>query len=138
MKRLLVWLCCTVAAATVVLGGFILSNENRRRKFASMLDVGVCMAMSRVCSHTIEERVEAIAKKKPWLSSKAAQSGGALRIFVFKSERVVELNAPGWSSSVRYPMTGFSGMLGPKLQEGDGQIPEGVYGVEEKQTPVVE
>ena len=29
-----------------------------------------------------------------------------------------------------YPMTGFSGTLGPKLKEGDGQIPEGVYGIE--------
>ena len=24
-----------------------------------------------------------------------------------------------------YPFTGFSGGLGPKLREGDGQIPEG-------------
>jgi murein L,D-transpeptidase YafK len=27
-------------------------------------------------------------------------------------------------------MTAFSGTLGPKLREGDGQIPEGVYGIE--------
>ena len=29
-----------------------------------------------------------------------------------------------------YPFTGFSGGLGPKLREGDGQIPEGVYAIE--------
>ena len=29
-----------------------------------------------------------------------------------------------------YPFTGFSGGLGPKLLEGDGQIPEGVYAIE--------
>ena len=29
-----------------------------------------------------------------------------------------------------YPFTGFSGGLGPKLWEGDGQIPEGVYAIE--------
>lgn len=28
-------------------------------------------------------------------------------------------------------MTGTSGTLGPKREEGDGQIPEGVYGVED-------
>ena len=29
-----------------------------------------------------------------------------------------------------YPFTGFSGKLGPKLKEGDKQIPEGIYEVE--------
>jgi len=29
-----------------------------------------------------------------------------------------------------YPFTAMSGVLGPKLQEGDKQIPEGIYGVE--------
>lgn len=29
-----------------------------------------------------------------------------------------------------YEFTGFSGELGPKLEEGDGQIPEGLYGIE--------
>ena len=116
----------------IAVSALILANENLRRKIASMLDVGVCMATSRFCPHTItiDERIAAIEKKKPWLASKSVQSGGALRIFVFKSERVVELAAPGWESPIRYQMTGFSGTLGPKLQECDGQMPEGVYGVE--------
>jgi len=29
-----------------------------------------------------------------------------------------------------YPFTAISGVLGPKLKEGDKQIPEGIYGVE--------
>lgn len=29
-----------------------------------------------------------------------------------------------------YPFTGSSGLLGPKLREGDGQIPEGIYRIE--------
>lgn len=29
-----------------------------------------------------------------------------------------------------YPFTGFCGVLGPKLERGDGQIPEGLYGIE--------
>lgn len=50
-------------------------------------------------------------------------------VLVFKRDRRVELHAPGWSDPLVYPMTGFSGTLGPKLREGDGQIPEGVYAV---------
>ena len=30
----------------------------------------------------------------------------------------------------RYSFTGFSGGSGPKLREGDGQIPEGIYAIE--------
>ena len=130
MTKFLIWHCCAAMAAMIVAGGLAFTNENRRRKVVSMLDVGCCVAMSRVCSYTIEERIEAIEKKKPWLYAMAARSDGVLRILVFKSERVVELCAPGWEAPLRYPLTGFSGTLGPKLQEGDLQIPEGVYGVE--------
>lgn len=129
-KKVLIWCCYAAIAIMIAVGAEILLHENRRRKVASMLDAGVCMVSARVCPHTIDGRIAAIEKKKPWLSSKAKRSGGALRIFVFKSERVAELVAPGWESPIRYPMTGFSGTLGPKLQEGDGQIPEGVYDVE--------
>lgn len=47
-------------------------------------------------------------------------------LLVFKAERSVELWAQG--AFIRsYKMTAFSGTLGPKLAEGDGQIPEGFY-----------
>lgn len=49
----------------------------------------------------------------------------------FKSERRVELWARDdkhdWRNIHNYPLTAFSGRLGPKLRENDGQIPEGVY-----------
>jgi hypothetical protein len=32
-----------------------------------------------------------------------------------------------WKHIKTYPFTGFSGKLGPKLREGDKQIPEGIY-----------
>lgn len=52
-------------------------------------------------------------------------------LLAFKSERKVELwarndNQP-WHHIHNYPLTGFSGRLGPKLRENDKQIPEGVY-----------
>jgi hypothetical protein len=49
----------------------------------------------------------------------------------FKSERRVELWArdikQSWRNIHNFPLTAFSGRLGPKLKENDGQIPEGVY-----------
>lgn len=49
----------------------------------------------------------------------------------FKSERRVELWArdanSSWKNIHHYPLTAFSGRLGPKLKENDGQIPEGIY-----------
>lgn len=49
----------------------------------------------------------------------------------FKSERRLELWARDtkqpWRNIHSYPLTAFSGRLGPKLKENDGQIPEGVY-----------
>lgn len=35
-----------------------------------------------------------------------------------------------WVSVRTYPTLALSGVLGPKLREGDNQVPEGVYGVE--------
>lgn len=52
-------------------------------------------------------------------------------LLAFKSERKVELWAKDfedrWKHIHNYPLTGFSGRLGPKLRENDKQIPEGVY-----------
>lgn len=52
-------------------------------------------------------------------------------LLAFKSERKVELWAKNesdrWTHIHNYPLTGFSGRLGPKLKENDRQIPEGIY-----------
>ena len=52
-------------------------------------------------------------------------------LLAFKSERKVELWAKNseesWVHIHNYPLTGFSGRLGPKLRENDKQIPEGIY-----------
>ena len=87
-------------------------------------------AIAKVSRHTVDGRITAILKKKPHLKETAKISGGKLGILVFKNERRVEVHAPGWKTPREYPMTAFSGTLGPKLREGDRQIPEGVYGIE--------
>jgi len=54
-----------------------------------------------------------------------------IALLAFKSERKVELWAKNldqnWKHIHDYPLTGFSGRLGPKLRVNDKQIPEGVY-----------
>jgi L,D-transpeptidase-like protein len=49
----------------------------------------------------------------------------------FKLERELQLLASGSGRDLTfirtYPILGMSGTLGPKLREGDGQVPEGIY-----------
>ena len=103
-------LCVVVGVAGLFCGRYCLSRVIVRQSVAS--------------------RTKAIARAKPWISDVARQARGRLTVFVFKKERFVEVHAPGWAKPRLYEMTGFSGRLGPKLREGDGQIPEGIYGIE--------
>jgi hypothetical protein len=54
-----------------------------------------------------------------------------IALLAFKSERKVELwgknSDQEWTHIHDYPLTGFSGRLGPKLKVNDKQIPEGIY-----------
>ena len=53
-----------------------------------------------------------------------------IALLVFKQKRVVELYAQGkrgWKHVVNFPILAASGHLGPKLKDGDHQVPEGVY-----------
>ena len=54
-------------------------------------------------------------------------------IAAFKEERILQVYSKdyiGIKLIKEYPFTAFSGELGPKLKEGDRQIPEGIYKVE--------
>lgn len=56
-----------------------------------------------------------------------------LSILAFKEERVLEVYVKAkdkWQLLKSYDYTNFSGELGPKLKEGDKQIPEGIYKIE--------
>ncbi|MBP6343410.1 MAG: L,D-transpeptidase family protein [Candidatus Omnitrophica bacterium] len=53
-----------------------------------------------------------------------------IAILAFKDERILEVwgyQNGKWIFIRKYPFTGYSGQLGPKLKNGDRQIPEGVY-----------
>ena len=86
--------------------------------------------LSRISRKSVDQRLSSIDATKPWIADAASQIQGRMEILVFKKERLVELHAPGWDVPRIYKMTNFSGKLGPKLRESDGQIPEGIYGVE--------
>ena len=54
----------------------------------------------------------------------------ALTLLALKEERRLEVWAPapgGFRQIHTYPILAASGALGPKLQEGDRQVPEGIY-----------
>ncbi len=54
-----------------------------------------------------------------------------LAYLAFKDEKVIEVQAQladgSWEPVYRYPILRASGVSGPKLQEGDKQVPEGLY-----------
>ena len=109
---------------------FVLLAHNRGYSTIEAVDI-VSNAASRRLHRTSEAtRIKEILAKKPHLASLARCAGGSMTIAVFKKERKVELHAPEWGDPLIFDMTGFSGKLGPKLAEGDGQIPEGAYGIE--------
>ena len=54
-------------------------------------------------------------------------------MLVFKRERRVEVwarSGSAWRFVRDYPVLAASGHAGPKLREGDRQVPEGIYGIE--------
>ena len=119
-----------VGVAVVLCVGLCIGAAMKGMTMSDLYDIGKCVVEARASRHTTADRVAAIVARKPQLKSVAESAGGKLRILVFKNERRLEVHAPGWKAPRVYPMTGFSGTLGPKLKEGDGQIPEGVYGIE--------
>jgi hypothetical protein len=56
-----------------------------------------------------------------------------LTLIGLKEERILEVwteKDGEWIKIHQYPFTAYSGALGPKLREGDRQIPEGIYEIE--------
>ena|GEM_PF-1459468 len=69
------------------------------------------------------------------LTSELLAEFSSLTLLGLKEERSLELwghrgSEVGPELLRVYPFTGFSGAPGPKLREGDGQIPEGIYRIE--------
>ncbi len=125
-----IFIISVAIVAAAIVGAVSVVVHDKGTTVFGLVELGTGIVAAKSSRHTIADRVAAILAKKPLLKDEAVRAGGKLRILVFKSERMVELRAPGWKVPRKYPMTAFSGTLGPKLREGDGQIPEGVYGIE--------
>jgi len=58
----------------------------------------------------------------------------AITLLAFKDSKRLELYARdpqgAWKQVQTYPIQAASGVLGPKLREGDKQVPEGIYAIE--------
>ncbi len=66
-------------------------------------------------------------------AAKMAWPPAEVAFVTIKDEKSVELHARSeggaWKLVHRYPVLAASGKSGPKLQQGDKQVPEGVYGI---------
>jgi hypothetical protein len=90
---------------------------------------------------SVEDRVEqyggrADARLRPAFErAGVAYPPGEVALLVFKDTRALEVyardsNADDWRHVTSYGVCGASGKPGPKLAEGDRQVPEGIYGIE--------
>lgn len=83
---------------------------------------------------TVASVVSRLLEKGCGLDSGQVEQIQSLTLIGLKEERTLEVWAhqkDGEIEEIRsYPFTAYSGELGPKLREGDLQIPEGVYNVE--------
>lgn len=80
----------------------------------------------RFLTQTLEEAME----------EKGVHLGDAVMLRIFKKEALLEVwmrSDEGYKHVKDYAICAYSGGLGPKLAEGDGQSPEGFYTIRKKQ-----
>ena len=99
-----------------------------------LLGLLVVVGVSRSCGRTTAEVVSDLRARGVGADLGDPAGFESVALVAVKNARTLELWArkPGvaWAKLRTYPFTAYSGALGPKLREGDGQIPEGVYGIE--------
>jgi len=91
---------------------------------------------------TLDQRLELIGPAaRARMAAALAKAGvayppAAVTLVGLKSEKVLQLYAKagepgaGWQFVRSFPVLAASGHPGPKLKEGDRQVPEGVYGID--------
>jgi hypothetical protein len=98
------------------------------------------VAMKFTKAKTVEERLAqfgaaARGRWKPYFDrAKTTYPPAAVKLVALKTEKVLQVYAVDKSGRGRWlrscPILAASGIPGPKLQEGDGQVPEGIYPIE--------
>ena len=124
---------------------------NQRKRIAALAMVGAAIALGifsglpmfrllrqmtgrRTCDDVVAQYGEDVQRRlRPHLTQAGFSSVPVkIALLVFKREQMLELwgkRERQWRRVTTYPFTANSGAIGPKLREGDGQIPEGVYSV---------
>ena len=107
--------------------------------FRERMGLALNMVQQRVGKRTVEDRVREFgdAARQRWAPHfKAAGATYPPKRVIFvamKDQRVFEVYAGDETRTNfirRYPILAASGVLGPKLREGDRQVPEGLYDIE--------
>ncbi|MEM9017831.1 MAG: L,D-transpeptidase family protein [Verrucomicrobiota bacterium] len=88
----------------------------------------------RIESRTVRSVVTELVESGKGLNEGELEATSALTLIALKEEEMLEVwghDKDGEMTRIRsYPFTATSGELGPKLKEGDYQIPEGIYRIE--------
>ena len=102
--------------------------------------VGGCSLNRPVATKTVEGRLQeygeaARARLKPQFERAGlAYPPQRVTLAGLKAERVLQIyaadSAGEWKFVHAYPILGASGVIGPKLREGDRQVPEGIYPID--------
>lgn len=119
-----------------------------------LLGLAVCLIPFRATIRSAASRLTATGNGRKTISERVVEFGGAVRnrlaarfrevgvayppkritLVGLKQERALEVWVSDESGEFRlletFPILGASGTLGPKLAEGDGQVPEGLYTIE--------
>jgi murein L,D-transpeptidase YafK len=111
-----------LAALLLVIPG-VVASEPSKSPMSSVRNPRAAAAEARVCPALERD-----------LKAAGLEFGAPVFIRAFKEERILELfiRQPGLGKFAlfrSYPIVAASGTLGPKLAEGDGQVPEGFYSV---------
>lgn len=126
----------------------------RLRILLAVLGCAFCAGLFRARWQRPVAAAIQIAKGKPTVAGRVAQFGDAVQarlapdfarigaayppermaLIGLKSEKSLEVwvadSGQPWQHLRSYPILGMSGSLGPKLKEGDRQVPEGIYRLE--------
>ncbi len=121
-KRLIVY----IVILTLLISGLLFYRYGR----SIWIPVKLKIIGHRSVSDVLKDIGPGVSKKYKNISELINKK--PMSILIFKEERRLEIwkFSDKWKHIKNFPFTAFSGKLGPKLRQGDRQIPEGIYGVE--------
>lgn len=139
MRKLARILLLTLAVSAAALGLAYLVAPTEVERISQILfpPRGPIIDTSRTV--TLQERIDEIGPRaraglvKKFERAKAAWPPAEVTLVAIKDENTLEVHArspgSGWQRVHIYPVLKASGTAGPKLRQGDRQVPEGIYRV---------